>query len=193
MNKRIAGILFAVLSILLLASGCEDSQSATDKRDRAVTDSNSEAMSINQPVPAVERSQLRQSLIDIQEMQTTATATFSFFFLPGRSTGAPLFGCSSIGDPIPATYQLTNPLKGVRISDSGGAVAIPQAEPTGIFSGPTEATNTICVDEKGQGFKQYWEGPVMSSTIAMEWNDEAGQMVVTPGATPTADFAVEEN
>jgi hypothetical protein len=60
------------------------------------------------------------------------------------SMGKPIFVCPSIGYPIPYTSQFTNPMQQTSPGTAGN-VAIPQAEPNGLFTGTTNATLILCV------------------------------------------------
>ena len=186
-NKFIA----AGLALLVMALvGCSYGGSEADKREQQISNDLAAGYTINQPIPTAEWSQIRQTLIEIQTMQTDATATFSYFFAPGKEDGLPIFQCPSIGDPVPSSFQLTNPEKTQKYN--GGRYVLPQMEPTGVFSGDTTATNVLCVDAQGRGFKVYWEGQVMSTTTELSFGD-AVVGTISNGAEPTAEFTVEND
>lgn len=125
------------------------------------------------PVPKFPRSQLRQNLVEIVTAQAETTQTTTFFFNLGVVD--PVNSCPSIGFPIPATMQLTNPLQ-----IATGGVAVPQVEPTGIFSGETTGTYVMCIDAQGRAYVIYWEGFVQTLTGPAEWKDGRIQLVGPP-------------
>jgi hypothetical protein len=132
-----------------------------------------------QPVPIFEWSQLRQNLIEIETAMARTTQTTSFFFNLGVAN--PISQCPSIGYPIPATFQLTNPFQAV----TNGAV-IAQMESTGVYTGETSGTHVLCVASSGKAYDSYWEGFVYTVTGAAEWRD--GQAVLI--GEPTVDFTI---
>lgn len=130
------------------------------------------------PVPKFERSQLRQNLVEIITAQAETTQTTTFFFNMGIEN--PINSCPSIGFPIPATMELTNP---DQLAGNGAVVA--QVEPTGVFSGDTTGTYAICIDAQGRAYAFYWEGFVSTVTGPAEWKDGRIQLI----GPPSFDFS----
>jgi hypothetical protein len=138
----------AAATFLLMASDCE---TAEDK-DRHRVNSQQEAYSISQPIPVFRWSQDRDNLIQIYKMKNEARATYAVVRSGG--TGEILWHCPSIGFPIPADAQLTNPLQ----LAYGHSAVIEQAEPNGLFSSKnTDGTYIICVLGDGSLSPQYTE------------------------------------
>lgn len=190
MSKRtvVAAASAAITAGLFLASCSNGKRNAADQRERDVTASLQAGYVISQPIPTGDWSQQRQTLIEIERMQIATTPTWSYFFAPGRANAAPVSSCASIGDPIPSTYQLTNPERPEGdIGDNGGGVTVAQMEATGVFTGASDATNVLCVTEAGKRYKVYWEGQVFSSTLEHVWDGE--KLVPKPGATPSFEFS----
>lgn len=168
--------LFALLvGCILLLSACDTQTNSTRKNARAATGKEQAAvstglarMSTSQQIPTFSFSQVRQTLIDVERMQAQGTTTTTAFFLEGIG----LVGwCSSIGSPVPSTYQLS-PSKqyvdypGDRTRD---VKEVDQAEPTGIYPGPSTGTWTICLDDNGRKFGHLWEGYTSSDTGLIEY------------------------
>lgn len=94
--------------------------------------------------------------------------------------------CPSIGFPIASTTQLTNPEveKGPRES----RITLPQVEPTGVYTGESTGTYTICVDDEGRPYASYFEGYVQTVTGPATFRD--GQVELT--GKPTGEFTKGE-
>ncbi len=182
MNRKLAAVGAA---LIVGAAACATPEPNAVKQERKATQEVATAFANNQPMPSFTWSQQRQTLIDIITMQINTTATFSYFFAPGRADAKPVFACPSIGDPIPATYQLTNP-EASQYDSGGGNFTMPQMEPTGVYSGETEGTNVLCVSDDGARYKVYWEGQVMTTTLELTWDGTS--LTPTAGAESTYEF-----
>lgn len=169
MNRKII-ILALVLGVAL--TGCDDKQTA-NQTERATVARNQKRLVVAQPPPEFNWSQIRQNLIDIQQAQGQTTATTTFFFNQGVVN--PVKSCASIGFPIPATYQLTNPE--AMATKYQSPYTLPQQDTTGVFSGDTSATYVICLDDSGKGRITYWEGFVQTETGEARWDREQGLIV----------------
>lgn len=187
-TTAILGFSAAVGALAFVAAACNGPKNAADKRDRQVTANLQAGYVVSQPIPTGDWSQQRQTLIEIERMQIATTPTWSYFFAPGRANAAPISSCPSIGDPIPSTYQLTNPERPEGdTGDNGGGVTLPQMEATGVFTGASDATNVLCATAGGKRYKVYWEGQVFSSTLEHVWDGE--KLVPKPGAEPSFEFS----
>ncbi|PIR98112.1 MAG: hypothetical protein COT89_01090 [Candidatus Colwellbacteria bacterium CG10_big_fil_rev_8_21_14_0_10_42_22] len=181
-NKKLVPIvaLFAVLA--LTASSCEGSTEAS-KQEASVADDQLLRFLQTQPIPTFEWSQLRQNLIELETAQARTTQTTTFFFNMGIAD--PISSCASIGFPIAATYQLSNPEKMANPRYRDSAV-IPQLEATGVYTADTTGTYVVCTAPSGKAYAQYWEGFVLAVTGPAIWQN--GQVVLT--GDPTFDFSV---
>lgn len=175
----------AAVALVGALAACTPPTSAANRAEQKATAEIASAMVANQPIPSASWSQQRETLRQIITMQVNTTPTFTYFFAPGRSDARPVFSCQSIGDPIPATFQLTNP-ESQAGNHEGGYFTIPQMEPTGVFSGETDGTNVLCLKDDGQLFKIYWEGQVMSTTLPLIW--DGSTLTADQNATPTYEF-----
>lgn len=137
-----------------------------------------------QPVPALTNSQVRQNLIEIKEAIAEGVETTSFFFNLGQSD--PIKSCPSIGVPIPASAQLTNPEQPITQSSlhhsSGGNLTLPQMDPDGIYTGETSGTYVLCIEARGNPYVSYWEGYVLSEFAPAKWNYEEHRVELTGSA-----------
>lgn len=188
MNRKLITAGAAVVGIFVLSAGSCDTNGESGRRSEEKTsDQQLDQFLQSQPIPRFNYSQLRQNLIEIQSAQANTTATTSFMFLMAGSgaTGPLVYSCPSIGFPIPASYQLTNPEQ--KVAD--GAV-IAQIESTGVYGGETTATYVICVGDDGEAFAFSHEGFVSTVTGPAHWDVEAGEIVMD-GAS-SAEFTEAE-
>ncbi len=100
----------------------------------------------------------------IYDARNEARSTYSYSF---SDFGNILFSCPSKGFPIPYGVQLTNPER--YEYHSGGSVAIPQPEPSGLYTNglSTSATWLSCV-RKVETAPVYSEPMVMSFPFAVQ-------------------------
>ena len=133
----------------------------------------------NQPIPHFTTSQMRATLTEVEAIQALGSQTTSFFFNQGVAD--PIFSCPSLGMPVPATAQLSNPdqVENDSYPNGGQAVTVGQMDPNGIYS-PTDSTgtNVLCLNSSGQPYIQYWEGFVDSVSGAATWNSSTHQVQV---------------
>jgi hypothetical protein len=175
-KNRIILVIVALLSIGPLAS-CSHHDNA-NKRDARASEQSLERQQKSQPTPIYDWSQKRQNLIELSDAQAHTTQTTTFFFLEGIGL---VGSCPSIGFPIASTTQLTNPEAKVNKHD----ITLPQVEPTGVYTGDSSATYTICVDSAGKPYASYWEGYVMAVTGPAKFD---GKQIVLTGK-PTGEFS----
>ena len=185
MKKFTAIIVTGLIALTACSSKSDNDATANDEQ---LAEEALDQFQKSQPVPKYNWSQLRQNLIELQNSQANTTATTSFFFNVGVE--APVTVCPSIGFPIPATFQLTNPLQVITPGRTErGSTTIDQLEPTGVYSGDTTGTYVICVSETGDAYAQYWEGFVGVVTGPAEW--DGAQIVLT--GSPSAEFSTSES
>lgn len=174
-------VLGGVGTVLLLstAGACDDNSTGL-KKDNAATASQLDRYQKNQPVPAFDYSQYRQTLIDILQAQVHNVATTTFFFNAGSVD--PISTCPSIGFGIPTTAQLTNPDQ--RVGSNNGPVTLPQMEPNGVYTGESSGTYVVCVAPSGDKYIDYWEGDVKTVGAPAHW--DTSKHDVTIDGEPTA-------
>ena len=95
----------ALILVVLMVAACTTAVNSVNN-DQKLTDVQLQQYQAVQPVPFFNWSQSRQVLIDIYKAQNEARQTWAVFL---SYTGTPLFSCESVGYPIPADTQLTNP------------------------------------------------------------------------------------
>lgn len=170
-KKLFALLVGGVLVVAALAgcgpSGTDNDKSATDKQLKAYQDN-------GQNIPLYQWSQYRQTMLDVENAQVTGEATTTFFFNLGVRD--PYFVCPSIGFPVPADTELTNPQQNV---GSQGAV-IGMMDPNGTYPGPTAGTYVICVAPNGTKFYHYAEPEAHTVGGPAHWDAQKG--IVLDGA-----------
>src|SRR4051812_8691170 len=172
-NKIRLGVVAAVVAIPLTMASSSSGQSATQK-DQATVAHQLSRYQANQPVPQFDRSQYRQTLIDVESAEVHGTATTTFFFQQGLQ--APVMSCPSVGYPLASTAQLTNPDQMHHYN--GNPYTIPQQETNGVYTGDSSGTYVACVQPGGVRQIDYWEGFVYTTGGPAHWN---GTQVVTDG------------
>jgi hypothetical protein len=133
----------------------------------------------DQPIPHFQTSQMRATLTEVEAIQALGSQTTSLFFNQGVAD--PIFSCPSLGMPVPATAQLSNPdqVENDGYPQGGQAVTIGQMDPNGIYS-PSDSTgtNVLCLNSAGQPYVEYWEGYVDAVSGAAKWNSATHQVDV---------------
>lgn len=141
MNKK---FIFGLIAAALLVTGCEQSQ--TEKDSVQVAQQQGQYAKY-QPVPYYDWSLERHLITELYNARNTKAATHSVW---RSNTGIIEGDCPSMGFSLPYDTSLTNPLQGERVSANGGAIAIEQAEPNGIFASKnTAATWVLCLADTG--------------------------------------------
>jgi len=143
--KKLAFVVFAVF-----LSACQPSSLTNDTQQ-----TNNQLLQYQkvQPVPYYDWSEQRNTLIQIYNAKNEARQTWA---VVESMTGVPLWTCPSVGFPIPADTQLTNPDQ-----YSGTGVSLPQMEPDGLYSSTnTDATYVLCVRPDGKAVPIYTEQKV---------------------------------
>lgn len=169
-------MIFIVLMSLVLLVGCDKDRSKSETADKAFVNRQQEHYQIVQPLEFYDWSIPRDVYQQIYRAITTQKITT--FTIIETMTGELRYAGPSIGYPIPADMSLTNPKQGYRVRSgggNGGAVAIEQAEPMGLFSSKnTDGTWVLYVDEdKGILYPVYTEQKCTTFPFLME-QDEKG-------------------
>ena len=183
MNSRLklvastVGGLLAV-ALILSASNGPSAQTKAVNNDQATSAAALLQLQRAQPIPLYTYSQLRETLIEVETAQATTTQTTTFFFNQGVVN--PTSSCPSIGFPLAADTQLTNPSQ---IAHSG--YVIPQADPTGVYTGASTGTYVVCVNPSGHTYIDYWEGFVQTVSGPAVWSN--GSIHLTGPSTVTVN------
>lgn len=175
-TKRALVALALVTTLGVTVAACDDGTQA-QKSERQQAAAGIDNLLRAQPVPAFGFSQIRQNLIELQTALANGTTTTTAFLNMGSND--PVFMCSSIGAPIAATTELTNPLQTEKhTSDGGGNTVLNQMDPTGVYTGDSSGTYVMCVGQNGQVNPVYWEGTVMTAFGPAHWDKAAHQLVI---------------
>jgi hypothetical protein len=142
-----------------------------------------------QPLPFFPFSQIRQTVIEAEAIDALGIASTTFDFVPGISH--PVLECPSIGVPVPATDELSNPVVAQWNGYGDGGIAgvgVGQEEPDGVFPGDTSGTNGLCVNAAGGQYLDYDEAYDISITAPAYWDSATGTIKVT--GTPVMPVCV---
>ena len=66
--------------------------------------------------------------------------------------------CDSVGYGLPSTVQYTNPMR-LAYDYTSQSIALPQADPNGLFTGDSHATWVVCVDPKTKQLSPIYSEP----------------------------------
>lgn len=163
--KKVAAIVVGV-GVLSFAGTCSSEQAKkggeTVKQEQTAVQTGFNRLSNSQPIPVFDWSQERQTVIDAQTIRATGAKGTTSGYLEGVGL---VWWCPSVGGPVPSTYQLS---AGTQWADIAGdhtadPKQVEQGEPTGVYVGESTATWTVCLDDNGKKFLQYWEGYVLST------------------------------
>lgn len=176
-------IALAAVTALLALAACSPSGDDSIKKDQAATNQQLDRYQANQPVPAFDWSQYRQTVIDVETAQVHGVATTTFFFNLG--VARPIKVCPSIGFPVASTAQLTNPQQLAARGYNGGTIdgVVGQQEPNGVYTGDSSGTYVVCVAPNGTRYVTYWEGDVHTEGGPAHWDDGKGQIVLDGAPT----------
>lgn len=172
--------LAVLVPVIALAVACGNvNQSVTHDQDQ--TNSQLQQYQKVQPVPYYDWSEQRNTLIQIYNAKNEARETWAVI---ESITGEALWACPSIGFPIPADTQLTNPDQ-IAVTQNGSTWydgVVPQMEPDGLYaSSGTDATYVLCVRPDGKAVPIYTEQKV--STFPFPVHVVDGKIVDDNGAS----------
>jgi len=164
--------MIGTLGLMFLLCSAENCD-ASDQREHADVERQQDVYTRMQPPPAFDWSLERHIMVELYRARNTAVTTYSYVISP--YTGKILAFCPSLGYPIPATTQLTNPMKYAYQS-----ATLPQAEPNGLYTpSDTHATWVMCLGPEGKVEPAYWEHDVMTFTRPM--TEVNGKLVPAEG------------
>lgn len=178
-NNRWIFVVVLIVFALLIA-GCTDSATYAE---RTTVNQQQDIYLRNQPIPSFDWSLERDEAIQLYQIRNEARNTYTV--ITAQGTGTVLFMCPSIGYPLPADVQLTNPQQYY----SGTTVS--QAEPNGLFSSlNTDATWVMCVNEDGEVTPIYTEQKANAFPYAVQIVD--GQIVPVDANNPWVTINVKK-
>lgn len=162
MNKLyyIVGMLLVVMSLIL--SGCgpssSDASASTAKEEANKVAMNTDRLNTNQPAPQFDWSLERYIMGEMMKARNERVSTYSYVI--SSYTGQILDYCPSIGYPLAANTQMTNPevVIDFGFGESRSGVTLPQAEQNGLYPSPsTSGTFVPCVNANGDLVPRYME------------------------------------
>lgn len=169
-------MIFALLAVVAINVACDD---ASFQKERATVNRQQDIYDKSQPLPVFDWSLEKHMLTQIYTARNKAVATYSY--VQNQYTGRLEFECPSIGFPIPANTQLTNPH---RMVGGGNPAVIDQPEPNGLYSSPsTRGTYVMCVNTDGKIEPVYEEKDVTAFVRPMKVVD--GTLVPVEGSKPS--------
>lgn len=134
-------VLFLSIVASIFLGGCDEETTSVEK-DKTATNAILKDYSQTQPIPTATWSRSRQTIIEVQKNKIHANATYTVERATG--TGQILRIFPSIGYPIPADTQLTNPTQMFCRYASDDCVTVEQAEPDGTYTSKnTDATYVL--------------------------------------------------
>lgn len=181
MRKRVIGAI-AVVALGAMLAGCNQLDSAQQDEQDVVNNSYALLLKVLPP-PVFTWAFERYVYIKIYQARQHAVTTYSYEL--SSYTGKIIWGCPSMGYPIPGATQLTNPdqIGGGVASPSTGNVVLPQPEQNGLFSPAQEdATWVSCVDSNGNITPVYDEAKMRAFPYPMEDNPNGFGVIPVPGA-----------
>lgn len=193
MFRRITALL---VGLVFVVSACGAGTTNSVQSDQNLTNAQLDQYQAVQPVPFFNWSMMRQVLIDIYKAQNESRQTWAVFV---ANNGTPIFSCESVGYPIPATTQLTNPQQVVVGSGVGGSSyaygTVGQMEPNGTYTGSSLGTYVLCIRPDGKFAPVYAEPYVMMfpfqvSVVNGQIVDAKGVSNISIDITPPANVPV---
>lgn len=134
----------------------------------------------HQKIPFYTFSQIRETLIQIENAQANGVATTSFMMNFGPD---PIDSCPSIGFPIPTTTELNNPQQ---TAGGNNDAVIGLQEPTGVYPGSSSGTYVLCALPNGTTQARYWEGYVETVGGPAHWDYTTHRVVLDGASTVNA-------
>lgn len=153
-------MIILLAGVALALGACTGNQSLN--ADQAQTNTQLQQYQKVQPVPYYNWSEQRNTLIQIYNAKNEARNTWA---VVESMTGVALWACPSVGFPIPADTQLTNPDQIATTVPPGSSTiydgVVPQMEPDGLYSSTsTDATYVLCIRPNGDTVPIYTEQKV---------------------------------
>lgn len=190
MTKRLTLAFLPVVALCCMADSCDNTPPQTATKKEATLVAQQQQIYVNnQPAPVFDWSLERHLLTELYKARNNAVATYSY--VRNQYTGKILSSCPSIGFPISAATQLTNPsVAEWHYSQGVGSAVLPQPEPNGLFSPPeSRGTYVMCLNKDGKVEPRYYEEDVEAFVTPMREVD--GQLVPVEGAK--ASITIDPN
>jgi hypothetical protein len=188
-RSHILGFFGVLLMTAMLLASCLDSTSNANSTEANTVNAQQNQYAVVQPVPFFAFSIPRQAQIDFYTAEVShVVTTYTYIYNEYKNLLIDVCGVSATGTPYPTMSfptpggtQLTNPdsLQTGSGTNWGYAVAMPQAEPTGLYPPATAAATTgMCVLPNGMLTPYYMEPNLVSFTAPTYVNAD-GQFQAT--------------
>lgn len=138
----------AIASTVLALAACDAQPPSADQQQRQQQEQASKASNMSVGFPSVVNFTEKRNYKMIIEKRDEANLSTYTYFVGMHNEHAPL--CHSLGYGIPESEQYTNPARVAQSSTERGIVALPQADPNGLFSSPSSnGTWVLCAFKDG--------------------------------------------
>lgn len=142
------GFLFVAFWLTFMMLGCDESKPSSDDVQKEQQEKILQEGTSQVGMPAIVNFQERRLLKTIYELRDQQSLT-TYTYVVAENTGKLIFLGDTIGYGIPYSTQFTNPQK-VEYYYQHGYIALPQADPNGLFSPPSaEGTWILMKDPNG--------------------------------------------
>jgi hypothetical protein len=190
--RQAAGLAVSALALCLATAACTHGNATNNAITTSSDTGVEQTMDNNQPAPIFDHSDIRATAIEIEAIQALGENTTSFAFLPGVKN--PIWSCPSLGEPVAATDEITNPQQVDPDTNPGHSnstsLTLPNMDPNGIYEADSTGTYVLCVNSQGVPYAHYWEGYIDAVSGPATWDPATGQVVVT-GAPEMPSCAVK--
>ena len=158
--------IFILFPILMLLVACE--RPSSDSIQQQTQEKLLREGTAQTGMPAIINFRERKMLKDIIELRDQA-GLVTYTYLWNEFNGRKIFLCDSVGYGIPYATQYTSPLKDIIHDGSRVHMALPQADPNGLFS-PSSAEGTwiMCKDPHNNKIAPVYVEPRI---IVQQWRD----------------------
>jgi hypothetical protein len=181
--KTAAAIAGSAL-LMLAAAACGPAGKSGQALENHASGQVEKTYLLYEPPPHFTYSAIRATAISIEAIQALNEQTTSFGFNQGERT--PVWSCPSLGEPVPSTTQITNPVQPYQVNGGANgntAVTLGNMDPNGVYSGDSTGTYVLCVNANGTPYAEYWEGFVDTVSGPATWDAKTGQIVVNGAPT----------
>lgn len=146
----------AAFACAVLLAGCDPTPASDAKMNAAQERLSAEAVA-EVGMPAIVNFQEKRMMKTIIELRDQAISTTAY--LVTRDAKLVWF-CDSVGYGLPYATEYTNPQKVGWSQHETGVIALPQADPNGLFSPPdAHGTWVLCKDPNGADVKPIYVEP----------------------------------
>lgn len=183
---KVAIVVAAMAATGLGLSSCSSGSTAGTNVEQNHSNDQLTQYTKAQPIPYFKWSLERQILIDAEVASAMGDQSTSFFFNFGVQD--PILVCTSLGNAVPDSAQLSNPEQVVgnkqnKVLPSGDWTTLPQMEPFGIHTSPSSVgTYAICIIN-GKPILQRAEETVHTVMAPAKWDAAKHQIVITGNPT----------